>query len=55
MAAGGTGSSGAGTSGGTTTTGSASAGVSRYSQCLQKAGTDIQKVQKCASLLSSGG
>ena len=55
VAAGGTGSSGAGTTGGTTSTGSASAGVSGYSKCLQKAGTDIQKVQKCASLLSSGG
>jgi len=41
--------------GGTSTTGSASAGVSRYSQCLQKAGSDISKVQKCSSLLSSGG
>lgn len=48
-------SSGGAAGGGTSTTGSASAGVSRYSQCLQKAGGDISKVQKCASLLSSGG
>jgi hypothetical protein len=48
-------SSGAAAGGGTSTTGSASAGVSKYSQCLQKAGGDISKVQKCASLLSSGG
>jgi hypothetical protein len=48
-------SSGSAAGGGTSTTGSASAGVSRYSQCLQKAGGDISKVQKCASLLSSGG
>ena len=41
--------------GGTTTTGSASAGVSRYSQCIQTAGGDVAKMQKCASLLNSGG
>jgi hypothetical protein len=47
-------SSGTSSGGGTTSTGS-SAGVSRYTQCLQKAGTNISKVQKCASLLSGGG
>ena len=45
-------SGGAGSSGGTSTSGS---NVSKYSQCIQAAGTDVSKMQKCASLLSSGG
>jgi hypothetical protein len=45
-------SSGSGSSGGTSTNGS---NVSKYSQCIQAAGTDVSKMQKCASLLSSGG
>ena len=28
--------------------------VAQYSQCIQEAGTDVAKMQKCASLLSSG-
>ena len=58
-AAGALGSSGAGggNSGGagtTPSTGSASS-VQKYSQCIQQAGGDVSKMQKCASLLSSGG
>ena len=49
---GGSSSSGSGSSGGTSTNGAA---VSKYSQCIQAAGTDVSKMQKCASLLSSGG
>ena len=48
-------SSGASSSGGTSTNGSASSNVSKYSQCIQSAGTDVSKMQKCASLLNSGG
>ncbi len=46
------GSSGSSSSGGTSTNGS---NVAKYSQCIQAAGTDVSKMQKCASLLSSGG
>jgi len=31
------------------------AGISKYTTCLQKAGSDVTKMQKCASLLNSGG
>jgi hypothetical protein len=31
------------------------AGVSRYSDCIQKASGDVTKMQKCASLLNGGG
>jgi hypothetical protein len=49
-------SGGAGSSGGTSTNGSSSSSnVGKYSQCIQAAGTDVSKMQKCASLLSSGG
>ena len=47
-------SSGSGSSGGTTST-SPSASVGLYSQCIQSAGGDVAKMQKCASLLGSGG
>jgi hypothetical protein len=30
------------------------AGVSKYSGCIQKAGGDVTKMQKCASLLNGG-
>jgi hypothetical protein len=30
------------------------AGVSKYSDCIQKASGDVTKMQKCASLLNSG-
>ncbi len=48
-------SSGSGSgSGGGTSTGSSS-NVTRYSQCIQSAGGDVGKMQKCAALLGSGG
>ena len=57
-AAGAIGSSGA-SSGGASTSGSsggtstgAGSSVAQYSQCIQKAGTDVAKMQKCASLLA---
>lgn len=48
-------SGGAGSSGGTSTSGSSSSNVAKYSQCIAAAGTDVSKMQKCASLLGSGG
>jgi hypothetical protein len=48
---GGSSSGGTGSSGGTST----NSNVTKYSQCIQAAGTDVSKMQKCASLLSSGG
>ncbi|MBV9335297.1 MAG: hypothetical protein JO243_05320 [Solirubrobacterales bacterium] len=51
--AGGAGSSSGG-AGASPSTGSSS-GVQKYSQCIQQAGGDVGKMQKCASLLSSGG
>jgi hypothetical protein len=48
------GGSSSGSSGGTTSTGSSS-NVAKYSQCIQSAGGDVAKMQKCASLLGSGG
>ncbi len=58
----GSGSSGSsGSSGGSSSSGGTSAGsgssksVENYSQCIQKAGGDVSKMQKCASLLGSGG
>ncbi len=48
-------SGGAGSSGGTSTNGSSSSNVAKYSQCIAAAGTDVSKMQKCASLLGSGG
>jgi hypothetical protein len=44
------GSTGAAT-GGTGTTGSSSSDVQKYSQCIEKAGGNVGKMQKCASLL----
>jgi hypothetical protein len=38
---------------GSTTTPGSTAGVDQYSQCLQAAGTDVTKMQQCASLLNS--
>jgi hypothetical protein len=44
------------TSGGTSTAGGgAASSVTNYSQCIQRAGGDVAKMQKCASLLGSGG
>jgi len=49
------GSSGSGSSSsGGTSTGSSS-NVTRYSKCIQSAGGDVSKMQKCASLLGSSG
>ncbi len=42
-----------GSSPGTTSTPSAGT-VSKYSQCIQSAGSDVTKMQKCASLLTGG-
>jgi hypothetical protein len=39
-------------SGGSSSTNSA--GIGRYTQCLQKAGKDVRKMQKCASLINGG-
>ncbi len=48
---GGLGAAGSASGGGS---GSSSATVSKYSQCIQRAGNDVQKMQKCASLLNGG-
>ncbi len=50
---GGTGSSSGG-GGASPSTGSSSS-VQKYSQCIQQAGGEVSKMQKCASLLNSGG
>jgi hypothetical protein len=49
-----TGGSAGSTGGASPSTGNSSS-VQKYSQCIQHAGTDVAKMQKCASLLSSGG
>jgi hypothetical protein len=46
-------SSSGGSSGGTSTR--SSSNLANYSQCIQAAGGDVGKMQKCASLLGSGG
>ena len=48
---GGLGSSAPGSS---SSSGSSQANVSKYSQCIQRAGNDVSKMQKCASLLNGG-
>ena len=54
----GLGRSGSTTGAGSSTAGAAGgaspAGVQKYSQCIQKAGGDVTKMQKCAPLLSQG-
>jgi hypothetical protein len=47
-------SAGATGGGGTSTTGS-SGNVQKYSQCIQQAAGDVSKMQKCSTLLGSGG
>ncbi len=48
-------SSGSGTATAPSSSGSGSAaGVSKYSDCIQKANGDVTKMQKCATLLNSG-
>jgi hypothetical protein len=49
------GSSGSGSGGGTSPSAGTSANVQKYSQCIQQAAGDVGKMQKCASLLGSGG
>jgi hypothetical protein len=56
----GTGSSSRGTGSSGTTTGTSTSGnvvgaTSAYSQCIQKAGQDVAKMQQCASKLSASG
>jgi hypothetical protein len=49
-------SGGASAGGGSSnSSGGTSTGVQKYSQCIQQAAGDVGKMQKCASLLSSGG
>jgi hypothetical protein len=49
----GLGSSLGGSSSGSGSTGGASAGsLQKYTQCIQKAGTDAAKARKCANLLT---
>ena len=59
LAGGGAGAGGGGgASGGTTTAPPAAGGdenAQRYLQCLQEAGGDVAKAQKCADLLNNGG
>ena len=51
----GTGTSGTGTSGtGTTGSGGTNSTYQRYAQCIQAAGSNISKMQKCAPLLNGG-
>ena len=40
---------------GTSPSGGTSSGVQKYGQCIQQAGGDVGRMQKCASLLGSGG
>jgi hypothetical protein len=56
-AAGVVGSGSSSSSGGTTPGGSggSTSGVTKYGQCIQQAGGDVAKMQKCASLLGSSG
>jgi hypothetical protein len=49
----GTGTDGSSGSSSGSSSGDATAGASKYLQCVQKAGDDIAKVQKCASLIGS--
>jgi hypothetical protein len=41
--------------GGTSTTSASGSASAKYSQCIQRAGDDVGKMQKCASLINSGG
>jgi hypothetical protein len=47
--------SGTSSGGGTSPSTGTSANVQKYSKCIQQAAGDVGKMQKCASLLSSGG
>ena len=44
-----------GSGSGTSPSGGTSSGVQKYGQCIQQAGGDVGRMQKCASLLGSGG
>jgi hypothetical protein len=48
-------SSSGGASAGGGGSGTSSSNVTKYSQCIQQANGDVSKMQKCASLLGSGG
>ena len=50
-------SSGGGSAGGgsSSSSGGTSTSVQQYSQCIQQAASDVGKMQKCSSLLGSGG
>jgi hypothetical protein len=48
-------SSGSGSSSTPAPSTGAGAGISKYTTCLQKAGSDVTKMQKCASLLNNAG
>ena len=54
-AAGVLGGASASSSGGTSPGAGTSTNVQKYSQCIQQAAGDVAKMQKCASLLGSGG
>jgi hypothetical protein len=45
---------GSSTTSGGSSGGSGSANISKYSQCIQRAGNDVSKMQQCASLLNGG-
>jgi hypothetical protein len=49
-----TGSSGSGSSSGSSSSGAGSAKIQKYSKCVTAAGTDVAKLQRCASLLNGG-
>ncbi len=51
----GSGSASSGSGSSATGSGTSSSNVTKYSQCIQQANGDVAKMQKCASLLSSGG
>ena len=54
-ALGGSGGSGGSSGSGTSPSTGSSTNVQKYSQCIQQAAGDVGKMQKCASLLGSGG
>lgn len=51
----GSGSSSSGSTGSSGNSGSASSSTAKYTQCIEQANGDVTKMQKCASLLNSGG
>ena len=47
--------SGSSASGSTGSSGSSATTVNKYTKCIENAGGDVGKMQKCASLLNAGG